>query len=253
MQSFAHNSHNPRNADSIESSNNRRECIKSATRASDRIEAQTLARAIVDLPLEKATEVLNRATGIEVRLDTTPGDQDQERFDIVEDNQEKSFRFHEYGEVFRREGLYETILRGVEENTVSSVADALVQTLQTDGEALLDCGIRHLDFGAGTGRVPDAVMARLADQFPETPVQVVVGLDIAPEAREAALRDRPGLYDAYVIGDLLDPSSTEMVDTLRDLRFNLLTVGSAVGFGDIPFAALWRAVSVVDEGGDMFV
>ncbi len=249
MQSFAHNSRDNQGCNAIEVSNEKRGYAKPSSSAAERVETTTLARTLLELPWNDAQRALQRSTGVLVELDSIPGDQDQERLTIVEGNQQISLRFHQYGEVFRREGLYETILRGVDEHTVSSVADALAETLKTEGDHILQDGVRHLDFGAGTGRMPDAVMARLADHFPDTPVHAVVGLDIAPEAKEAALRDRPGLYDAYVVGDLLSESVNDVVDTLRDLKFNVLTVGSAVGFGDIPFEALWRAVSVVDDGG----
>ena len=38
----------------------------------------------------------------------------------------------------------------------------------------------------------------------------IVGVDIEPVAREAALRDRPGAYDHYIVGDLASLPAAEL-------------------------------------------
>ena len=55
--------------------------------------------------------------------------------------------------------------------------------------------MRVLDIAAGNGVSGEALAA--------AGLRPVLGTDIVPSAREAALRDRPGLYDQYLILDLL--------------------------------------------------
>jgi len=53
--------------------------------------------------------------------------------------------------------------------------------------------LRVLDLGAGNGMV--------GEELKKQEVSRLVGVDIIPEAYEATIRDRPGLYDAYYIED----------------------------------------------------
>ena len=56
--------------------------------------------------------------------------------------------------------------------------------------------VRVLDVAAGNGVSGEALAAE--------GLRPVLGTDIVAAARDAALRDRPGLYDDYLILDLLD-------------------------------------------------
>lgn len=53
--------------------------------------------------------------------------------------------------------------------------------------------LRVLDLGAGNGMMGEALKKQ--------EISRLVGVDIIPEAYEATIRDRPGLYDAYYIED----------------------------------------------------
>jgi hypothetical protein len=75
-----------------------------------------------------------------------------------------------------------------------------------------------------------------------------VGMDLLPEARDAALRDRPGLYSDYLAVDIGDLSSSDRSD-LEGYGFNLMTCVAALGFGDIPPAAFAEAFNLVDSPG----
>ena len=59
-----------------------------------------------------------------------------------------------------------------------------------------------------------------ADQDVLVPA-ALVGVDIIPEARVAAHRDRPETYNAYYVMDLSDPSDKDM-QTLSKWNFNAL-------------------------------
>ena len=56
--------------------------------------------------------------------------------------------------------------------------------------------LRVLDVGAGNGMV--------GEELDRMGARHIVGVDIIPEAKEAAERDRPGVYDDYFVVDLTD-------------------------------------------------
>jgi hypothetical protein len=76
----------------------------------------------------------------------------------------------------------------------------------------------------------------------------VVGIDILPEARDAAERDRPGVYDDYHVVDLTDLDE-ETTETIAAGGFDALTCVAALGFGDIPPAAFRAAFDMVAVDG----
>jgi hypothetical protein len=88
----------------------------------------------------------------------------------------------------------------------------------------------------------------VAERLAELDVDRIVGIDLLPEARDAALRDRPGLYDDYLAVDIGDLSRSDRAD-LEGRGFNLMTCVAALGFGDIPPAAFAEAFNLVDSPG----
>jgi SAM-dependent methyltransferase len=113
------------------------------------------------------------------------------------------------------------------------------------GEALTTLGRpptdqRVFDLGAGNGAG--------GEQLRSLGVGRVVGLDLEPVAREAALRDRPGDYDHYLVGDL-GTLPREEVSVLRDERFTAVLALAAIGVGHIPWPVLDRALSLLRPGG----
>jgi hypothetical protein len=97
---------------------------------------------------------------------------------------------------------------------------------------------RVLDIAAGNGISGEALAA--AGLHP------VLGTDIVESAREAALRDRPGLYDDYLTLDLLHLSGDERA-SLTALRANALSCVAPVGThgSELPPAALVAAASLL--------
>jgi hypothetical protein len=97
-----------------------------------------------------------------------------------------------------------------------------------------------IDLAAGNGVSGEALRhARL---------RPVLGTDIVPAARVAALRDRPGVYDDYLTLDLLTltPAQQEM---LRALRANAISCVVPVGSGlqQLPPKALTAAARLLSE------
>lgn len=123
-------------------------------------------------------------------------------------------------------------------NSPEVVGDLLKFAVESAGENFTE--LRALDLGAGNGIMGDVLKHQ--------GVSRTVGADIIPEARDAAYRDRPHVYDEYYVKDFtgLDP---EQVERLEEWSFNCLTCVAALGFGDIPSAAFLQAMRVVEIDG----
>ena len=76
----------------------------------------------------------------------------------------------------------------------------------------------------------------------------IVGVDIINEARQAALRDRPGVYTDYRVTDLTELSRKDE-DALRQHKLNCLTTVAALGYGDIPPGAFLKALELISTPG----
>ncbi|MEX0704124.1 MAG: methyltransferase domain-containing protein [Planctomycetales bacterium] len=166
-------------------------------------------------------------------------DQDEEWCEVEIKDQWQRIRFHDYSDVYRIPGLYETIFyRTLRCNSPSKVADLLREVLVEHGFDPEE--LRVLDLGAGNGMMGEALQCLGSRNL--------VGVDIIPEACEAARRDRPWVYNDYVVADLTDLTDGER-RTLEDARFNAMTTVAALGFGDIPQAAFYTAYNLVGDGG----
>jgi SAM-dependent methyltransferase len=173
------------------------------------------------------------APALTVELPPTTVDQDQEWCDVEFDGRRERIRFHDYARIYAIPGLYERLFAELLEcDSPRVVADLW--------GARPDAGGCVLDLGAGNGMV--------GEELRRNGAECIVGVDLLEEAREAALRDRPGVYDAYVACDLTAPSA-EATETLDDFTFDAMVCVAALGFGDIPPAAFAAAFDRVREGG----
>ena len=166
-------------------------------------------------------------------------DQDEEWCEVIVDGETRSVRFHDYDEIYSLPGLYEQLFYDVLKcDSPRVVCQLLAELLEASAESPED--LRVLDVGAGNGMV--------GEQLRTLGVEMMVGVDIIPEAAQAAERDRPGVYDDYHVVDLtnlLDETRSE----LDDHDFNAMVCVAALGFGDIPPNAFAEAFNMVDIGG----
>ena len=97
----------------------------------------------------------------------------------------------------------------------------------------------RLDLGAGNGMVGEELKKRMD-------CETLVGVDIFPEAKTAAYRDRPGVYDHYCVADL---TKDEDVNKLSDINtdYNLMVTVAALGYGDIPVDAFLNAFNLLEK------
>jgi len=165
--------------------------------------------------------------------------QDEAFFNLLEGERTLRIRFHDYHEIYRRPGLYEQVFyERLKCNSPDVLSESLARAVQAEGGSLSQ--LRVLDLGAGNGAMGEKLAAR--------GVSRVVGADIIPEAREAALRDRPGVYDEYYVGDFAQLSPTQR-EAVAAWHVDAVTCVAALGFGDIPPATFFRALEFVAEGG----
>lgn len=144
---------------------------------------------------------------------------------------------HDYAQIYSHPGLYEALFYELLECDSPRRVVGLLDEVRRDTAP----GCRRiLDVGAGNGLVGEA-LRRIG-------AEAIYAIDILPEARAAAERDRPGLYHDYLVADLCNLSSAER-ERLAAARFDCMTCVAALGFGDIPHQAFISAVNLVADGG----
>jgi hypothetical protein len=171
--------------------------------------------------------------------DTKELDQDKVFFYVIEDGERQRLRFHDYGEIYKRQGLYEQLFYDrLRCNSPKKVAEILKRTLDGSDQSITE--LRVLDLGAGNGMMGEALKS--------FGISRLVGADIIPEARDACFRDRPALYDEYYVSDFTQ-LSPEDIQEIENWSIDCLTSVAALGFGDIPTKAFHQALHFVKQGG----
>lgn len=165
--------------------------------------------------------------------------QDEVKFVLKRDEQQKQLRFHDYDEIYRHPGLYEQLfydrLKCV---SPKKVGEILKRTMDSCFSNFTE--LRVLDLGAGNGMMGEVLKSH--------GVARLIGADIIPEARDACWRDRPDLYDDYFVADFTDLDQ-QQVEEIDGWNVNCLTSVAALGFGDIPAKAFMQALQFVQTEG----
>lgn len=165
--------------------------------------------------------------------------QNEEWLVVELDGEWRRIGMHNYGQLYAVPGLYEKVIYDILGcDSPATVRNLLAQELEKAG--VKGSELTVLDLGAGNGCVAEELTRLGARRF--------VGVDICPESVVAAERDRPGLYQEYVVADLTD-LTTEERQRLEKFRYNAFTCVAALGFGDIPPEAFAEAYNLVDDGG----
>jgi SAM-dependent methyltransferase len=192
------------------------------------------------LTIPETKERGERATSYEITFPSNGAlSQDEEWCIVRADGVERRLRFHDYGEIYDLPGLYEQLfyehLKCCSPETVVGLLERELRSSGIDPRRL-----SVLDVGAGNGMVGERLASIGASS--------IVGADIIPEAARATERDRPDVYDDYLVVDL-----TALDDGVRrhleSRRLNLLTSVAALGFGDIPPAAFATAYDLLAQEG----
>jgi hypothetical protein len=173
-----------------------------------------------------------------VELESHPGgDQTQEALVVTHaDGRTERFRLHEYSRVYALPGLYEEVVqRRLQCASPRQLAEHVVTCTRAAGLEPGELGV--FDLGAGNGVVGEELRAR--------GVTRLVASDSAAAARDAALRDRPGLYAEYLVGDTDD--LPQVADLVRAHELNGLVAAGALGLGHISAGSFHRLWSVFED------
>jgi len=166
-------------------------------------------------------------------------DQDEEFCEVQVDGEWRRIRFHDYDEVYQIPGLYETIFyRTLRCNSPTQMVNLLQAAMIEHGQAPEELSV--LDLGAGNGMVGEALQ--------NLGIRDIIGIDIIEEAAEAAARDRPWVYNDYIVGDMTKLPDDVMIELEASER-SLLACVASLGYGDIPVQAFATAFNLIAEGG----
>jgi SAM-dependent methyltransferase len=165
--------------------------------------------------------------------------QDEAYFYLQGSGGNRQIRFHDYDEIYQVQGLYEQIFYDrLKCTSPEKVATILESSLKQSEDNLSE--LRVLDFGAGNGMMGEALKKH--------GVSRLIGVDIIPEAYEATVRDRPGLYDAYYVEDFTNLNE-EIKDDIASWQCDCMVTVAALGFGDIPTRAFIEAFNILKAKG----
>ncbi len=166
-------------------------------------------------------------------------DQNEEFVIVEEDDTLEKILLHDYRRFYEIPGLYEEVLYNRLACCSPKVLCEFMSKAMND-RGVEDEPLRVLDFGAGNGVA--------GEHFKEiVGCDTLVGVDILPEAKEAALRDRPNLYDDYLVADFTDLDSSEK-SKLEEFNFNTLLTVAALGYDHIGTQAFLNAFDMVADG-----
>jgi len=165
-------------------------------------------------------------------------DQDEEFFILKNDNN-RHIQFHDYKSIYKVPGLYEEVfhnhLKCRSPQVISKLLYESVKKSDSDFEDL-----KILDFGAGNGLV--------AKELSTYDPRLIVGVDILDEAKEAALRDRKGVYTDYFVCNFSELSEERLIE-FQSFGFNAFVSVAALGFGHIKTQGFIRAFNLIEKGG----
>ncbi|MGK0297939.1 MAG: SAM-dependent methyltransferase [Gammaproteobacteria bacterium] len=161
--------------------------------------------------------------------------QDKVYFYLQGSGGNRKIKFHDYDEIYQIPGLYEQIfydrLKCTSPKKVASILESAVMQSQDNFSEL-----RILDLGAGNGMV--------GEELKKHGVSRLIGVDIIPEAYDATIRDRPGLYDAYYVEDFTKLEDDKK-EEIKSWQCDCMVTVAALGFGDIPTEAFITAFNVI--------
>jgi hypothetical protein len=159
---------------------------------------------------------------------------DQEVVEVAfDDGRRERLRIQDYARVFAVPGLYEEVVQ----RRLDCRAPKQVATMLARAAGARAGELRVLDVGAGNGVSGEALAA--------AGLRPVAAIDLEPTARDAALRDRPGLYELYLCANLLAVRDDESA-AIRALAPNALTCVGAMGGGHLPARAVAAAMDLLE-------
>lgn len=165
--------------------------------------------------------------------------QDEAFFFLQTSNEDKKIRFHDYDKIYQVPGLYEQIFYDrLKCSSPNKVATILESSVKQSNDKITE--LRVLDLGAGNGI--------MGEELKKRGISRLVGVDIIPEAYDATIRDRPGIYDDYYVQDFTKLNS-ETRQEIASWQYDCMVSVAALGFGDIPSRAFIEAFNIINTEG----
>lgn len=163
-------------------------------------------------------------------------EQKDEWFYLSSKHNKEKIKLTEYDRLFNVPGLFEYIytdkLRCRSPQIVSDMLfNAVIKQEQDPAQ------LRVLDLGAGNGII--------GEKLRKQGCSLIVGLDLLTEAKSAALRDRPGVYDDYLVANMASPRLRDM-RKLKKFKFNAMITTAALGNDDGLTRAFLNTLTVLD-------
>ena len=165
-------------------------------------------------------------------------DQDEEYVFLKKGDETEKILLHDYEKVYQIPGLYEEVLYDRLKCCSPQMLCRLMGKAMEDQPVQTD-DLRVLDFGAGNGVAGEILKEEIG-------CETLVGVDILPEAKNAALRNRPDIYDDYLVADFMNLDSAKK-ETLADYDFNFLLSVAALGYDHIGTQAFLTAFEMVSD------
>ena len=166
-------------------------------------------------------------------------DQDEEWCEVEIGGGRRRIRFHDYAGIYDIPGLYEQLFSELLGCCSPDVVCGLLSA-ELDRAGVDPGTLTALDFGAGNGMV--------GERLSQIGLGTIVGIDLLPEARAAARRDRPEIYDDYRVFDLNALRAADHAE-LAEYGFDCLACVAALGFGDVPPTAFTEAFNLLASPG----
>lgn len=164
----------------------------------------------------------------------------EEFFWLSQNGNEGKLRLHDYAQIYRIPHLYEYLMEKLQAKSHIVLSSLLIDKVTQAGGDVKDLIV--LEVGAGSGMLGQA----LADLG----VKSITGIDILPEAAQAAKRECLGVYENYYVEDLTNLSE-KALDTLSSRGFNCMVCASALSSNHIPPLALATAFNLIAPNGSI--
>lgn len=165
----------------------------------------------------------------------------EEYFFLKENGMERKIMLQDYPTLYNIPHLYEHfVLKYLKYTSPQVLSELLLEQLMQHQTDLVNRKI--LDIGAGSGMMAKRLKAMGAGS--------IIGIDIIEEAKNAALRDCPNVYDNYYAEDLANLQK-DTLTILQAQNFDCLVCCSALSH--IPAAAFNTAYNLLATNGWMAI
>jgi SAM-dependent MidA family methyltransferase len=163
----------------------------------------------------------------------------EEYFFITENGKESRIKLHDYAKIYSKPGLYEQLaVEILGYRSHEFMANFLSEELKSQNVPFPSLQI--LELGAGSGL--------FGREIYKHGIKQLIGIDITPEAAEAANYGDDKTYQHYFIEDFTNITSSTK-EFITNKKINIFVCCSALSDGHIPISAFINGINLVDLDG----